>query len=991
MKRLCNIWITFILLLYGPISLVSQVSEVNFMQYGISDGLPSLHVYYGTKDKKGFLWFGHAKGVSRFDGVTFKNYTHPAMAGPEATRLTEDSQGRIWFCPFFKGQLFYIQNDTVHEYQLPKIDIAHSHLIFNIYGDKLIFNDLKHLYTINTKTLKISIQNLNLNRPGMYFESGNTKYILTATAIYELKNNTPQLLSQTDDNLAINEWQFFSEINDTLKFVSREDKMRIKYYDKKNRKFIIGTILSNTAIVHVSPFKKGLYCFNAINGLFIVNQKDKIVEGPYFSDKTITNTLFDNEGNLWLATLDEGIIRIPNFEVKRIWLQDEYITCTQTVDEWHLLLGTSRGNIYLKDISTGEIKLATNLKKRRIHSIITGLYSNDFFISDEAGFYLYNLKTNKTTNIIETGLGHKNSMRCGDIILIANSGSTLAISKSQQSLNKLANLIGTSININSYTRINRNIPYSLSLPYIGRSHTVYLDTLHKRFYVGNPTQLLCIEKGKTTICNLDIGDLNCRDIVIFNNKLILATLNRGLFEIEGTKLIPFTILNQKITNFQKLIANKDYLFGITDKGVARISKLMNHAEILNESSGISSSDIHNIHLKNAWLYIATNSGLYKMKYNLPISNKYAGRVYIDRIIGKDGPIALVNGFKLNYNENTFTIQFSSPNFTSGKGLTLKYRLVGSNENWENLPAGINQVQFNSLSPGNYTFEIKSVNSNGIASNEVTSISFVILRPFYLQSWFLIFGLILLTFLALSFTQWRINSERKSAIIRQKTVKLENELIQSQLSTLKSQMRPHFTFNALNSIQSFILLKENDKAFDYLNKFSRLLRSMLYTSSNSLISLESEIEMLRNFLALESLQFSSDFEFNIEVQPNIDIKKHFIPDMVIQPLVENAIKHGLRHKHGPKKLVVSIENNDDMLHICIKDNGIGIAAAEKYKNRDNTPHTSYALNNITNKLALMQKVHGKIGELYIQSTKDPDFLPGTESHLLIQFIEMDKKN
>lgn len=961
------------------------------MQYGISEGLPSLHVYSATRDRKGFLWFGHAKGVSRFDGVTFKNYNHPTMAGPEATRLTEDNQGRIWFCPFFKGQLFYIQNDTVHAYSLPNISITHSHLIFNIYGDNLLFNDLNTLYTINTKTLKLSIESLKLSRPEMYFESGKTKYILTSSAIFEVRNHTPILLSKTDENLAIHEWQFYSEFNDTLKFVSREDKMRIKYYDKKNRKFTLGKVLANTAIIHVSPFKPGLFCFNAVNGLYIVNEKDNIVQGPYFSDKTITNTLFDNEGNLWLATLDEGIIRIPNFEVTKIELQDEYVTCTETVDNATVILGTSRGNIYKKNISTGSIQLATNVKNRRIYSIINGFNPNEFFISDDAGFYHYNLKSNAITSIIETGLGHKNSIRCGDIIMIASSGCAIAISKSQKSLEKLAAYTGTSLNQNYISRIIKNIPFSISVPYVGRSHIVYLDSLNNRLYIGNPTQLVCIENGKITTCNRTIGDLNCRDIKVFNNKLILATLNRGLFEIEGTQLIPFTVLNQKITNFQKIIANSDYLFGITDKGIARISKLMNHAEILNESSGISSSDIHDIHLNGAWLFIATNSGLYKLRYKIAIANKYASRVYIDRIIGKDGPIALVNSFKLNYNQNTFTIEFSSPNFTSGKGLSLLYRLVGSDDNWESLPAGINQVQFNSLSPGQYIFEIKSINSNGIASNEVTSLSFVVLRPFYLQSWFLIGALVLLTILALSFTQWCINTERKDAIIRQKTVKLENELIQSQLSTLKSQMRPHFTFNALNSIQSFILLKENDKAFDYLNKFSRLLRSMLYTSSNSLISLESEIEMLRNYLALESLQFSSDFEFNIEIQSSIDSNKYLIPDMIIQPLVENALKHGLRHKHGQKKLMVSITHAADTLRICIKDNGIGLAASEKHKTTENMQHNSYALNNINNKLELLQKIHGKKGVLHIYPTDDESFMPGTESHLLIQFIEMDKKN
>jgi LytS/YehU family sensor histidine kinase len=142
----------------------------------------------------------------------------------------------------------------------------------------------------------------------------------------------------------------------------------------------------------------------------------------------------------------------------------------------------------------------------------------------------------------------------------------------------------------------------------------------------------------------------------------------------------------------------------------------------------------------------------------------------------------------------------------------------------------------------------------------------------------------------------------------------------RMQALRSQMNPHFIFNALNSIRSIVQKGENEKAEKYLTKFGKLLRMILESSDKFKIQLSEEIELLKLYIEVESLRFDENFNHEIIVNADIDLIK--IPPLLIQPYVENAIFHGLLPKIGQKNLKIEITELHDLLKICIEDNGIG---------------------------------------------------------------------
>ncbi|MGB0367960.1 MAG: tetratricopeptide repeat-containing sensor histidine kinase, partial [Flavobacteriales bacterium] len=162
---------------------------------------------------------------------------------------------------------------------------------------------------------------------------------------------------------------------------------------------------------------------------------------------------------------------------------------------------------------------------------------------------------------------------------------------------------------------------------------------------------------------------------------------------------------------------------------------------------------------------------------------------------------------------------------------------------------------------------------------------------------------------------------------------KNELIASNLKALQSQMNPHFIFNALNSVQDLVLLKDVRSSNKYLGKFSDLIRKILLSSQKQYISLHEEIETLQLYLDLEKLRFGDGFTPEIKHQlPETVLNEQQVPAMFIQPFAENAMKHGLFHKKGDKHLTIAFESKANKLVCTITDNGIGLKAAATIKAR-----------------------------------------------------------
>lgn len=161
---------------------------------------------------------------------------------------------------------------------------------------------------------------------------------------------------------------------------------------------------------------------------------------------------------------------------------------------------------------------------------------------------------------------------------------------------------------------------------------------------------------------------------------------------------------------------------------------------------------------------------------------------------------------------------------------------------------------------------------------------------------------------------------------------EKRLRELQMAAIRAQMNPHFLFNSLNSVQNLIQQNRAQEAHLYLSDFAGMIRKVLRNSDKEEVSLAEEIEMLEQYLKLEQLRF--DFNYSIEVDPKIDQNLFMVPSMILQPVAENAILHGLQHKTGDKIMSIRILKHANTVQIIVDDNGIGIEAAKKLKTNSN---------------------------------------------------------
>lgn len=180
---------------------------------------------------------------------------------------------------------------------------------------------------------------------------------------------------------------------------------------------------------------------------------------------------------------------------------------------------------------------------------------------------------------------------------------------------------------------------------------------------------------------------------------------------------------------------------------------------------------------------------------------------------------------------------------------------------------------------------------------------------------------------------------------------QSELAHLQLKSLKAQMNPHFMFNAMNSIQNLVLKGDKHQAYEYLTKFASLIRENLNMSEKSFVYFEEEHSLLIKYLELEKLRFRDNFEYIIKgVNAIEDIK---IPSMIIQPFVENAIKHGVLHKKEGKKRIVLEFFQDEVFKCVISDNGVGVKTSKKINEKNNNTHVSFSTKAIHDRLTLLK--------------------------------------
>ncbi len=280
--------------------------------------------------------------------------------------------------------------------------------------------------------------------------------------------------------------------------------------------------------------------------------------------------------------------------------------------------------------------------------------------------------------------------------------------------------------------------------------------------------------------------------------------------------------------------------------------------------------------------------------------------------------------QLGHKQNFFSISFSGKAFTMSQDMRFRYRLKDFDD-WT-VTTSERLANYTNVPPGHYTFQLQAANNEGMWNDEILQLAVTIQRPWWL-TWYFQLGVVV----ALALFAWWLYRHRVDQVTKKEQLRsqYEKKLANVEMSALLAQMNPHFLFNSLNSIDSYIIRNESMKASEYLNNFARLMRLILQNSRSNYISLKDELETLDLYFQMESLRFAGRFDYEIKLSPGIDSSAILIPPMLIQPYVENAIWHGLMHKKDGKqgKVELIISKIDNNLFCVIQDNGIGRQKAE----------------------------------------------------------------
>jgi sensor histidine kinase YesM len=220
-------------------------------------------------------------------------------------------------------------------------------------------------------------------------------------------------------------------------------------------------------------------------------------------------------------------------------------------------------------------------------------------------------------------------------------------------------------------------------------------------------------------------------------------------------------------------------------------------------------------------------------------------------------------------------------------------------------------------------------------------------------WFYVLLVVLGGFLAGLVLQNRFKKLQKQQQVKAERLRLEQDLRIARLTALKAQMKPHFIFNVLNSIQSFIYQNKPQDAKAYLGKFSKFMRLALTHSDKEWVNLGEELSMIQNYVDLEAMQLEGGFEYHLSIDDSLKISQLLIPSFLLQPIIENVFKHAFKNKKTLKKLHLKVQDiSIDFFKIIVEDNGIGRAKAIQNKQKTPDKHQSFATVAMAEKLTLL---------------------------------------
>lgn len=964
----------FIILFLLFLLLQSAVAQNPFItNYTITDGLPSNKIFCVYQDKNGFMWFGTNAGVVRFDGSNFISPSkEDGLSGDFVLRIKEDFNGRLWFLNNNGTVNFFHENTMFNEKNAPFLsEIKTDFFWHNFFQDNdstLYFynltaeivaikdNELIDYINYDSENSQKELELLYLNK-----NSDNNFQLWTTSGIYEFENIDDKLKKQQFSEILLRTFHKGKNENYGLDqfgniHLFRDSEIIQNNIIKSESTLINSIIVDEDDFIWVSTFDKGVYCYKGDN---VILQLD--IKGAQ-------NLVIDNENNIWTVSNYDGIYKINRDILKYKFIGKDSFEGRGITDLAHSNQGgvwaTNGRSLFLVrdthifpgDITIGN-EMLTNIYQLKNNTIIlNGSNTNLYFVN--------NIKVNTKTATVDYNLIGRLKFRVNKIVVDSTECFLYSFFTNR--------LFKTDIK-NSFNSKLLNIKK-------GRIYNVFFNKKNELIVNAaknyNVTNTICAD----SIYQSFNGEIISKHLIIDNENELFNVVKNKLYLLNNKKTYDLTSQFKSQIDFRikDMIYDGSTLFFFTIKTVYFISnplKVLSDEQIELNRLNIEFNNINDLYCQDSVLYVASDDGITFIPVEECVNAQvqptkpYFYKVSLDNE-NYDPSLGNVE-FK---NQKRLGIEFSSLNYSSIPS-NYSYMLEGIDENW--ITGNETRVVYLNLAPGSYTFKLKS-RKNREQYSEVIELP-VIVHPTIFQRT-ITKVLLILSLLFSIYLLVRVRYHRK---MKQKET--EHLLTTLENKALQSMMNPHFIFNALGSIQGFLLQNKSAEAGTYLSQFARLIRQNMNSLKSNYICIDDEIERLRNYIELEKLRMNNKFTYQIEVDNQLDSYEVCIPSMIVQPFVENAIWHGISSIEGDGFIKIIFKCIDEKsIEVLVEDNGIGIKSTEMFSKSGHGLNMGVALTK--KRLKLIGEQQGVNSEISTKNLTPGAVQSGTQIKIIVPIVD-----
>lgn len=955
---------------------LSSFDGKDFTVYTSQDGLTGDKIWSIAESAEGNIWIGtHDGGISEFNGKEIISYnTESGLISNEVRKLYYSTKFKILLIGTEDGLSVYNNHKFISFHQ--KLNNVNQRLQINgfLENEEFVYvftngNGLyKYIPQIESLIRIPSDQKINnhLISSAYISESGDTLINFKRNSLLTIKKNKKDItdlvghitdyVTDNNNNIWVSAWNNnYLNAGGLFKFDSTGVTNFTDLLGLKTRNVLSLEFDFKENLLWIGTDENGLYLYPITNFIYYKASDFNLPE------LKITDLNIDNENNLWIVT-EKNVIKVFENENYKTYPFELFETKFNSFTK-HTI---KKKYNYLIDQS-GSFEKYNKLISSGLYSFANPYTKADEEILPAKSLYKplkYDILVNKKLKSFNSSISDSN----GNIWIGSNVGIFKIDKKTDQltfydlegtqftsfAFDKEDKIYGVSwADLYVYPDIEHNSNYKLYNYYESKTPinvTEIKKHKDKLFFVSPDYGLFVYEdagfyspydKNKTDIQSLnDICFDSFGNIILGGNngKIYVTELVHDSlqtkYEIDHNKGLLGTSVRWLIcTQDELLIAGTNAGLNIID-----LNRLYHHGNVnlktFNENEGFIdySGKVANIQ-NDTRLWIGSNSNLISVDLkNILNENDQHVNFFIKSIAVNDEIIDIKNPeifdlwtnipkttITLPYYKNSISFNLDIIEYINPEKITFQYKLEGYQKNW--ISESIERkIVFQNLKPGKYRLRVKVVRKNRDISSQELSIPFVILSPIYFKWWFISFGIGLMLFLI-----WLLIYVRTKTVKRRERQRSEiaERISEFEMKALRAQMNPHFIFNAINSIQNYMLDNDTDSALNHLSDFAKLIRLTLDNVSKKKITLDEELNYLKYYIRLEQMRFDKKFETQIILPSEYENSKIIIPSMILQPYVENSIKHGFVFKENGGKIKLEFQiSKDNILKCIIEDNGVG---------------------------------------------------------------------